>query len=89
MKKDFRIVQISCNEFYIQKKVIVTKKTGFLWWIKKEEIHKWRRVTKHGQFFILSIYYSNLSDLIVFKTKEDAIEWIEDFNKYPIYHYTS
>ena len=84
---DFRIVESYKNEFYIQKLIKETKKTGYLWWKKTEKIERWARVTKLGQELIISMYYSNFEDLLSFTTKQQAVKWIEDFHKYPIYHY--
>jgi hypothetical protein len=84
---DFRVVERCENEFYIQKLIKETKKSGFLWWKKTEEIERWERVTKLGHRLIISIYFSNMCDLVYYTTKEEAIKWIEDFHKYPIYHY--
>lgn len=84
---DFRIVESYKNEFYVQRLIKKTKKRGCLWWKKTEEIEEWKRVTSLGTELIISMYYSNISDMIYFTTKGQAEKWIEDFHKYPIYHY--
>ena len=83
----FRIVERCENEFYIQKLIKKTITTGFWWWRKTKEEEEWKRVTKYGKELIISPYFSNISDLVYFTTKEEAVKWIEDFYKYPVYHY--
>jgi len=80
----FRIVQNRDNEFVIQKLFYRTQTKGYLWWKKTKILDKWKRVDKNGH-----IYYnilSKINDFKTYKTLDKAIKWIEDYNKYPIYH---
>lgn len=84
---DFRIVERCENEFYIQKLIKKTMTSGFWWWRKTKEEEEWKRVTKYGKESLIYPYFSKISDLVYFTTKEEAVKWIEDFHKYPVYHY--
>ena len=85
----FRIVQSSDNEFIIQKLYKETDTKGYLWWKKTSSWDEWKRVDKNGQkYYSISyrIHISNYDQFKTYKTLEKAIKWIEDYNKYPIYH---
>lgn len=83
----FRIVQNSDNEFIIQKLFKETETKGCLWWKKTSSWDEWKRVDKNGQKYYNSIGYRiHISNYEQFKTLDEAIKWIEDYNKYPIYH---
>lgn len=77
---DFRIVESYKNEFYIQKLIKETKKTGYLWWKKTEKIERWARVTKLGQELIISRYYSNFEDLVFFYNKTTSYKMDRRFS---------
>jgi hypothetical protein len=85
----FRIVQNSDNEFIIQKLYKETETKGYLWWKKTSSWDEWKRVDKNGQKYY-SIGYripiSNYDQFKTYKTLDKAKKWIEDYNKYPIYH---
>lgn len=83
-KKEFRIVEYK-DYFTIQQKQM--KDTFFflfgigLW--QNGKIAVWKIINKKGQFVDVYNIFKVETD---FKTKEDALQWIEDYNKYPIYH---
>jgi hypothetical protein len=80
----FRIVQNSDDEFIIQKLFKETETKGYLWWKKTSSWDEWKKVcTKGHKHFNLG--YS-LQKFKTYNTLEDAIKWIYDYNKYPIYH---
>ncbi len=83
---DFRIVEYK-DHFRIQKKTIIETWFYFLGialWVngKKEE---WNTVLKNKTF--LGIRNWAEIDNYQYKTKEECLEWISDYHKYPIYHY--
>jgi len=85
----FRIVQNSDDEFIIQKLFKETETKGYLWWKKTSSWHEWKRVDKNGQKYYRKghkIRISNYDKFKTYKTLEKAVKWIEDYNKYPIYH---
>ena len=82
----FRIVQNSDDEFIIQKLFKETETKGYLWLKKTSSWDEWKRITTDGQKLVIISYYSNDTRLKTYKTLEEAIKWIEDYNKYPIYH---
>ena len=80
----FRIVQNSDDEFIIQKLFKETETKGYLWWKKTSSWDEWKRVCTKGYKYF-NIGYS-LQKFKTYKTLEEAVKWIEDYNKYPIYH---
>jgi hypothetical protein len=86
----FRIKQISDNEFIVQKLFFKETTKGYLWWKKTTINECWQRVDKHGvKYYSLSFRSLSINNHDFFKTYEsfyDAKKWIEDYNKYPIYH---
>jgi len=83
---DFRIVEYK-DHFRVQKKH--TEDTYFYFfeialWVngKKEE---WNTILKNKTF--LGIRNWSETENYQFKTKEECLEWIADFHKYPVYHY--
>jgi hypothetical protein len=79
----FRIVQ-NMGKFYIQKKFIETKVTGFLWFRKEEKVEVWQRITIHGHPLNIHNYSLVIDE---FSTLEEADEYLENFKSEPIYHY--
>jgi hypothetical protein len=82
----FRIVQNSDDKFIIQKLFKKTETKGYLWWKKRISWDEWKRVDKNGQKYYRIRYISNYDKFKTYKTLEKAVKWIEDYNKYPIYH---
>lgn len=82
----FRIVQNSDDEFIIQKLFKETETKGYLWWKKTSSWDEWKRVDKNGQKYYSIFCISNYDQFKTYKTLEKAVKWIEDYNKYPIYH---
>lgn len=91
MKNNYKIRQLSENEFIVLKEFTKTEIKGFLWWEKTIKTKEFNRIDKRGIAFYnvyspLSI--SNLSELIVFKTLSESKEFIKNLEKYPIdYNY--
>ena len=85
----FRIVQNNENEFIIQKEYITTKVIKFLWRKKIITHTDWKRVDKDGvKYYSIGTYVrrTNNDNFKIYKTFDKAVKWIEDYNKYPIYH---
>lgn len=85
----YRIVQNSDEQFIIQKLYKETQTKGCLWWKKTTNSEDWKSVDKNGIEYYsvgIRIHISNYDQFKTYKTLEKAIKWIEDFNKYPIYH---
>jgi len=85
----YRIVQKSDDQFIIQKQFKETETKGYLWWKEISSCDEWKRVDKKGQKYYnvgYRISISNYDQFKTYKTLEKAIKWIEDINKYPIYH---
>ena len=85
----FRIKQISDNKFIIQKQFKETEAKGYLWWKDTHTWNEWKRVDKNGEKYYSRgrhIHISNANRFKTYKTLDKAIKWIEDYNKYPIYH---
>ena len=82
----FRIVQNSDDGFIIQKLFKETETQGYLWWKKTSSWDEWKRVDKNGQKYYSIGYISNYDQFKTYKTLEKAVKWIDDYNKYPIYH---
>lgn len=80
----FRIVQNSDDEFVIEKLYKETETKGYLFWKKTYTLNKWKKVCTKGYKRYNSGY--SLQTFKTYKTLEKAIKWIEDYNKYPIYH---
>lgn len=84
---EFRIVEFK-DHFRVQKKRFYDTWFYFLWIYplyvngKKEE---WNTVLKNNTF--LGIGNWKETEEYQFKTKEECLEFISDFNKYPVYHY--
>ena len=83
---DFRIVEYK-DHFRVQKKY--TEDTYFhffgleLWVNGKKD--NWNTILKNKTF--LGIRNWGETENYQFKTKEECLEWISDYNKYPVYHY--
>ena len=85
----FRIVQNSDEEFIIQKLYKESQTKGYLWWKKTTNSEEWKRVDVNGWKYYnigYKIMRSNRDDFKTYKTLDKAVKWIEDYNKYPIYH---
>ena len=54
-------------------------------WLHVGVEERWRILLKNGQE--LTIRDIILPEKYRFKTKEECIEWIENYKKYPTYHY--
>lgn len=80
----FRIVQNSDDEFIIQKLFKETETKGYLWWKKTSSWDEWKRVCTKGHKNFNFGY--SLQKFKTYSTLDDAIKWIKDYNKYPIYH---
>ena len=80
----FRIKQVSDDEFIVQKQFKETEVKGYLWWKDTHTWNEWKRVCPKGHKDF-NLDYS-LQKFKTYKTLEDAIKWIYDYNKYPIYH---
>jgi hypothetical protein len=84
---DFRILEFK-DHFRVQKRTFVDTWFYFLWLYplyingKKEE---WNTILKNKTF--LGIRNWSETENYQFKTKEECLEWISDYNKYPVYHY--
>ena len=84
---DFRIVEYK-DHFRIQKRTFVDTWFYFLWFYplfingKKEE---WNTILKNKTFLGIRNWIE--TENYQFKTKEECLEWISDYSKYPIYHY--
>jgi len=80
MDDEYRILEKAKDEFIVLKKVEYTK--GYLWW---RGIHtKWVRVDKYNNQLITTAFYTNLTDLITYSNKEDAIKWIRNRRVLPM-----
>jgi hypothetical protein len=87
---NYLIKQISEKEFIILKKYKQTKTKGCLWWKKSTSEEKYNRIDRYGKKLFCNtypIFDTNFSDLITYKTLEDAKKWIENYKKYPIDYY--
>lgn len=78
----FRIVQSSDTEFFVQQKTSEIKRCG-LFGLQRKEVVKWERcaiqtIEKTG-FYLYPKYET-------FPSLEAARKWITDTRKYPIYH---
>ncbi len=85
----FRIKQTKENVFVIQRLFKVVETKGYLWWKKTTSSYKWESVDNYGQALYnscIEIYIINLKHSKSYSTLEDAIKWIEDYSKYPVYH---
>jgi hypothetical protein len=85
----YRIVQNSDDQFIIQKLYKETQTKGYLWWKKTTTSEVWKSVDKNGMKYYsvgIRIHISNSHLFKTYKTLEKAVKWIEDYNKYPIYH---
>ena len=51
---------------------------------KTKILNEWKRVDKNGHMYYKFCY--RINDFKTYKTLEKAIKWIEDHEKYPIYH---
>jgi len=84
---DFRIVEYK-DHFRIEKKVLKDVWFYFLWihplYIKKQK-ETWHCILKDKSY--LSIHNWIQTEKYQFKTKEECLEWISDYYKYPVYHY--
>jgi hypothetical protein len=84
---DFRIVEYK-DHFIIEKKVLKDVWFYFLWihplYIKGKK-ENWQCILKDNSY--LSIRNCIQTKNYQFKTKEECLEWISDYNKYPVYHY--
>lgn len=74
---EYRIIERAPKEFVIQKKF--KRITGCLWW--KKEVDVWHRVTKTGQQFMFSVYFTNANDLVYYESLNEAKESIELFKR--------
>ena len=84
---DFRIEEYE-GHFRVAKKKKITKYWYFLGLFPlfvQEVKYVWRVMLKDKNE--LSIRNCLQYDLYHFKTKEECIKWIDNYNKYPIYHY--
>lgn len=82
---EFRIVEYK-DHFRVQKKSIIDKPIYFLRIpIGSKEKEVWNTIMKNKSF--LGINNWSETENYQFKTKEESLEWIEDYNKYPVYHY--
>ena len=85
----YRVVQNSDDGVIIQKLFKETETKGYLWWKKTTNSEDWKRVDKNGQKYYKRVYKrhtSNYYQFKTYKTLDKAVKWIEDYNKYPIYH---
>lgn len=87
----FRITEWKKDVFHIEKseyRLVVVKK-GFLF-DDFENKEFWERVDGNGQFKYelnsVNVIKPSLGSLLTFHKKEHAIEWLENYEKYPIYH---
>ena len=84
---DFRIVEYK-DHFRVEKKTLIDEWFYFLWtyplYVKGQK-ENWRCILKNKSLLSIS-NWGKIEDY-QFKTKEECIEWISDFNKYPVYHY--
>ena len=84
----FRIKQKSDNKFIIQKLFKKTQTKGCLWYKKTTTKEEWEDSDEYGREYFSYKYglISNNHCFKTYKTFNKAIKWIEDYNKYPIYH---
>ncbi len=83
---EFRIAEYK-DHFRIEQKIKTEVYFKFLWTFPlyvKEIKETWCTITKKRSF--LSIYNWSETEQFQFENKEKCLEWIDDFNKYPIYH---
>lgn len=83
---DFRILEYK-DHFRIQKKTIVETWfyfLGFKLWVNGKE-EEWNTILKNKT----SLGIRNWAEIknYQYKTKEECLEWIADYYKYPVYHY--
>lgn len=85
-KPIFRIMETK-NGFYVQRQFTFTEKLPKKWWEKQRYslITEFRSVAEDGGR--INIPFEKYEPLRPFKTLEEAKEAIEQFKKYPIYHY--
>ena len=83
---DFRILEYK-DHFRVQKRTFVDNRFYFLgiglWVIGKKE--EWNTILKDKSF--LNIRNFMETEKFQFKTKKECLDFIEDYKKYPIYHY--
>ncbi len=85
----YRIVQTGEESYIVEGLFKETRIKGYLWWKKKISENKWTRVDKYGnkRYAIYGrITLNNFSDLVTYKTKYGAENWIKTHKEYPIYH---
>ena len=84
---EFLIKQISEKEFIILKKFKKETTKGYFWWKKTIIKEDYQRVDKYGKPLFIRRWITNIGDMIEYKTKEKAENWIANYKKYPIYYY--
>ena len=85
-ESEFRIVEYK-DHFEIEKKykdVVYWHFLGLYPIFIKEVKDDWHAILKNGYRRFIRDYLN--FDRYHFKTKEECLQWIEDYYKYPIYH---
>lgn len=86
---DFRVKEYS-NSFKIQRKRIVKKTTGYLWWKKSIEVVEWASVDEYGRFIFTNFnpYHSNVLKIMPpFNDLQSALNRINLIVEGCKYHY--
>lgn len=87
LQEAFRIKQLSDNEFIIEKPFLIEKTKKSFWKTTTTKKVEWKEVDTKGRKLYLSrvnYYFNNLSQFKIYETKQKAIKWIEEYEKYPI-----
>lgn len=84
---DFRIEEYS-DHFRVAKKYEINEYWKLLWlyplFVKEVKV-VWRVKLKNNNTLNMSNCFD--FEMYHFKNKEECVKWIEDYKKYPIYHY--
>lgn len=85
MEKTFIIKEIAKNEFIVLKLYKEIETTGYLWWKKTIEKEVYHRVDKYCVPF--SFYLTNYQNMVSYKSKKEAKEFIKNYSKYPMTYF--
>lgn len=77
--KEFRIAEYN-DGFHVQRKFTYKEKKYF--GLASKENYFWHGITKQG----CEVCIRNWQEKLILENKEDAIKWIDNYLKYPIYH---
>ena len=87
MEGNFRITQLSDNEFIIEKEIIKEVKHPWYTFKKPETLGKWRMVNRNGSVIGLC-FLINEKNTYKYTTLAEAKDRLNKIRKYPIYYTT-